>query len=256
MQPKLKRYIQTALAVMVWILIWQLASVAIDEVLFLPSPMQMVAALAQLVITSVFWTAVFTSLWRIALGFLLGLVLGVLLAALATAVPFIEILLRPIMQLVRTAPVASFIILALVWLQSAYLSTFISFLMVLPTLYNATLLGLRAADPKLLEMADVFKIGFWRKLKAVRLPALLPPLLSACELALGLCWKSGVAAEVIGLPAGTIGERLYQAKILLQMPQLFAWTAVIILVSWLFGKGVLALMRAGAARLQKEGSAV
>ena len=60
-----------------------------------------------------------------------------------------------------------------------------------------------------------------------------------------------MAAEVIGLPKGSIGERLYQAKIYLDTPDLFAWTAVIILVSLVFERVFLRLLDAGLARLER-----
>ncbi|MDL2293543.1 ATP-binding cassette domain-containing protein [Ruminococcaceae bacterium OttesenSCG-928-D13] len=250
MNAKTKHRLQTVAAALFWVAVWQLASMLVNQVLFLPSPVDVVRALAGMLPSGVFWRAVGTSLWRIALGFLLGLVVGCGLATLAAASGFAEILLRPLMLLVRSTPVASFIILALVWINSRGLSTFISFLMVLPVIYSATLLGIRSADKKLLEMAGLFRVGHFRRLRAIYLPALLPALLNACELALGMSWKSGVAAEVIGLPAGTIGERLYQAKIFLQMPELFAWTAVIIALSAVFGKAVIALMRGGVGLLE------
>ncbi len=246
---KTKYGLQTLLAALFWLAVWQAASLLIGQVLFLPSPLDAARALAEMAPAALFWQAVGASLWRIMLGFFLGLGAGVLLAALAAAFAFAEILIRPLMLLVRSTPVASFIILALLWVDSRGLSTFISFLMVLPVIYNATFAGLRGADAKLLEMAGAFRIGFWRRVRAIYLPALLPSLLASCELALGMSWKSGVAAEVIGLPAGTIGERLYQAKIFLQTPALFAWTAVIIALSGLLGKLVLLSLSAGARRL-------
>ena len=128
-------------------------------------------------------------------------------------------------------PVASFVILALVWVRARYLSVFISFLMALPIFYSQVGLGLESVDVKLLEMADVFEVGFMRRLKYLYMPAVKQPLLSACRLACGLCWKSGVAAEVIGLPPGSIGERLYDAKIYLNTGEVLAWTLVIVLIS-------------------------
>ncbi len=245
---------QMALAALCWLVVWQLASLAVGEELLLPSPLSALRALWGLAGTALFWRSIATSLWRIALGFFLGLAAGCLLAALSAAFSAFRVLLRPMMLLVRAAPIASFIILALVWVSGAQLSTFISFLIVLPVIYNGALAGIEAADTGLLEMAGVFRIGFWRRLRAIYLPALLPGLLSACETALGLCWKSGVAAEVIGLPEATIGERLYQAKILLMTPELFAWTAVIILLSWGFGRVVLALLRFSARGLEGGGA--
>ena len=134
------------------------------------------------------------------------------------------------LQLVKATPVASFIILALVWVRGSSLSVLISFLMVLPVLYGAVRTGIRAADPQLLEMAKVFRLPLGRRLRAVWLPAVLPAFRQGCSVALGICWKSGVAAEVIGLPNGSIGDALYRAKITLSTGELFAWTFVIILL--------------------------
>ena len=116
------------------------------------------------------------------------------------------------------------------------LSVLISFLMVLPVLYGAVRTGIRAADPQLLEMAKVFRLPLGRRLRAVWLPAVRPAFRQGCSVALGICWKSGVAAEVIGLPNGSIGDALYRAKITLSTGELFAWTFVIILLSAAFEK--------------------
>jgi NitT/TauT family transport system permease protein len=145
-------------------------------------------------------------------------------------------LIAPVLQLVKATPVASFIILALVWVRGSSLSVLISFLMVLPVLYGAVRTGIRAADPQLLEMAKVFRLPLGRRLRAVWLPAVLPAFRQGCSVALGICWKSGVAAEVIGLPNGSIGDALYRAKITLSTGELFAWTFVIILLSAAFEK--------------------
>ncbi len=241
----------TVLSVMLWLLVWQLASMAVGQQLFLPSPLAVISALFSLLRTRVFWASAFGSLARIGLGFLLGFVVGCLLAVLAAASRVVEILLRPLLLLVRATPVASFVVLALIWFTSRNLSVFISFLMVLPVIYSGMYSGIGAADKRLLEMARVFRVPFWRRLRAIYLPALLPSLLASCELAVGLAWKSGVAAELIGNTANTIGERLYQAKLYLLTPELFAWTLVIILLSWAFAKAILALLRLAAARLER-----
>ena len=73
-----------------------------------------------------------------------------------------------------------------------------------------------------------------------------------CSVALGICWKSGVAAEVIGLPDGSIGDALYRAKITLSTGELFAWTFVIILLSAGFEKLFLALLDKVVARVLGE----
>ena len=156
------------------------------------------------------------------------------------------------MQLVKATPVASFIILALVWVRGSSLSVLISFLMVLPVLCGAVRTGIRSADVQLREMARVFRLPLGRRLRAIWLPAVLPAFQQGCSVALGICWKSGIAAEVIGLPNGSIGDALYRAKITLSTGELFAWTFVIILLSTGFEKLFLALLDRAAKAVTGE----
>ena len=164
-----------------------------------------------------------------------------LLAALAAWKIGVGELLAPLVAVIKAVPVASFIILALVWLNSRSLSLFISALMVFPPVYLNVLEGIRRTDGQLLEMARVFRVPFSRRLRYIYLPQIMPYFRTAVSLGLGLCWKAGAAAEVIGLPAGSVGERLYTAKVYFQTPDLFAWTVTIVAVSVLFERLFLIL---------------
>jgi len=237
-----KQILRRAGAVAFWLAVWQCAAMAIGQEVFLVSPIQAVRTLLTLLPRADFWQRVAFSSGRILLGFGLGVLVSIVLAAAAEKSPAADTLLAPVMQLVKATPVASFIILALVWVRGASLSVLISFLMVLPVLYGAVRTGIRSVDPQLREMAQVFRLPFGRCLRAVWLPAVLPTFRQGCSVALGICWKSGVAAEVIGLPNGSIGDALYRAKITLSTGELFAWTFVIILLSAGFEKLFLALL--------------
>lgn len=208
-----------------------LAAAVPNGSLLLASPARVVLRLLELLPTAAFWQAVANSSLHIFGGFLLSCALAALLAALAAGRPWLETLLAPPVAAAKAVPVASFIILALVWLDSRSLPLFISVLVVFPPVYLNVLEGLRRTDVRLLELARVYRVPLRRRIWGIYLPQALPYFRSAASLALGLCWKAGAAAEVIGLPAGTIGERLYTAKIYLQTPDLFAWTAVILLLS-------------------------
>ena len=231
-----KTLLRRAGAVLFWLAVWQAAAMAIGQEVFLVSPVQALRCLLRLLPQADFWHRVGFSAGRILLGFGLGVVCSAALAVAAEICPAAEVLIAPVLQLVKATPVASFIILALVWVRGSSLSVLISFLMVLPVLYGAVRTGIRAADPQLLEMAKVFRLPLGRRLRAVWLPAVLPAFRQGCSVALGICWKSGVAAEVIGLPNGSIGDALYRAKITLSTGELFAWTFVIILLSAAFEK--------------------
>ena len=250
-KTKKSRLAQLA-AVGFWLVVWQIAAMVIGQEVFLVSPLQAIGTLLELLPQADFWQRVGFSAGRILLGFGLGAVSSVVLAVAAERWAWVETLLSPVMQLVKATPVASFIILALVWVSGSSLSILISFLMVLPVLYGAMRTGIESVDGQLLEMAEVFRLPLGRRVRAIWLPAVLPAFRQGCSVALGICWKSGVAAEVIGLPDGSIGDALYRAKITLSTGELFAWTFVIILLSAAFEKLFLMLLDRAVAQVLGE----
>lgn len=243
-------WIKTAVAAAFWLLLWQVAVIRADNNILTASPAETVRTLWKLLQTAVFWKTVASSFIKIASGFFLAVAAGVLCAVAASVSGLVRVLLNPLLRLVKAVPVASFIILALFWLStSKNLSVLISFLMVLPVIYANVFQGIASAEKELLEMARVFRIPFGKRLRYIYIPAVLPYFVSACSVGLGFCFKSGIAAEVIGLPQNSIGERLYEAKLNLMTAELFAWTAVIVIVSVVFEKLVMLLVRTLAGAL-------
>ena len=245
---------QKLLAAALAVAVWQGASLLVHSAILLPSPLQVAVRLGALAATPGFWSTIGFSLLRIAGGFLLALIMATVLAFAAGRFSLVEILLRPYVLAIKSVPVASFIILALIWLRSSQLSLFISFLMVFPVLYTNVLAGIRSADGQLLEMAQVFRVPWKRRVRMIYLPAVEPFLLAGSATALGMSWKAGVAAEVIGVVGGSLGERLYDAKIYLMTADLLAWTVVIValsagfekLILWLLGRAFRRIGGAGA----------
>lgn len=230
-------------AVAVWLLLWQLASMAVGLPLLLPSPLAVLLRLGQLCTGADFWLTVASSLLRILLGFLLGVLFGTALAGLCWRFRLIDALARPLLGVLKSTPVASFIILALVWVKTTWLATVISFIMVLPLIYANVREGIDSANRQLLEMAQVFRLSRRKTFRYCYLPAILPFFLSAISSALGFAWKSGIAAEVLGRPARAIGSQIYDSKIYLETPDLFAWTLVVILLSVLLERLAVRFVR-------------
>ena len=214
-----------------WLAAWQLASMAVGSRIVLVGPAEVACRLAELVLEADFWVSVGLSLGRVATGFGLAVVAGVALAAWASRSRVVEGLLAPLVGAVKAAPVASFVVLLLMWVPSRRLSVAVSFLMAFPILYANVLAGVRQTDPALLEMADVFGVSSWARVRTVYAAQVAPYLRAGLSLAMGLSWKSGIAAEVIGLPAPSIGIHLYDAKVYLDTPDLLAWTVVIVALS-------------------------
>lgn len=243
MDKRKKKIISKTCAVLLALGVWQLASVLVGSELLLVSPVEVVLRLGSLVFEEGFFAIVGFTFARIALGFFLGLFVGMTLALLAGRYNIIETLLWPYMITVKSVPVASFVVIALIWFSASNLASLISFLMVLPIIYTNLLDGIKAVDKKMLEMAEVFKMPFTRRLRFIWMPSVKPFLVSGCRISLGLAWKSGVAAELIGYPEGSVGEVLYYSKLFLNTADLFAWTVVIVLLSVLFEKLFILLLK-------------
>ena len=236
MQNKGKRYVKKLIILLFWLGVWQILAMGVDNVLLVVTPLQALRALFIQAGQAEFWRSAFGSMWRIALGFFLGAVLALFLAAVSYRYKITEEVLRPFMVFCKAVPVAVFAVLILIWWGSSMLAVAICFLVVFPNIYLNTLEGLKSADRGLLEMAEVFRLPYGTRFFYIYRPALKPFLLSAFQLSLGMCWKSGVAAEVIGTPDHSIGGALYLAKIYLDTADLFAWTVVIVVLSVLFEK--------------------
>lgn len=227
-----------------WILVWDILCRLIKQELFLPSPKSVLLTIFELSMKAGFWLSIANSFIRIILGFFLGLLAGAALATLSYKSRVINELILPLMKVIKATPVASFIILALVWIKAVNLSILIAFLMVLPISFSNILHGLKITDEKLLQMARVFHMSGWKRFKAIYLPTVMPFVLSAISIGLGFSFKSGIAAEVIGRPASSIGLSLYEAKLYLMIKELFAWTVVIILLSVLVEKTMMRILKA------------
>lgn len=235
-----------------WLLVWQGVSQVLGQEILLVSPVSVLRRLLELAVTADFWSSIAFSIIRIMGGFLLAALLGILLGALAAGVSPVRQLLKPAVLTIKSIPVASFVILVLIWVPSENLSVVISFLMVFPVIYTNVLNGIESTDRKLLEMAEVFRISLPRRIRYIYASQVLPFFRAGCSVALGLCWKAGVAAEVIGIPDGSIGEQLYMAKVYLNTPDLFAWTIVIVLISLVFERLFLALVDRGVGYLERS----
>lgn len=237
-------------AVLAWLLVWQAAAMLVGQDFLLASPLDTILCFFRLTASAAFWKTAAFSLLRIFGGFLLGLLAGTLFAALSARFRRVQELIAPLHAVLRAIPVASFVIVALIWVPSKNLSVLICFLITFPVIYAGTLDEIRRADRKLLEMARVLRMPPLRQLAYIYLLPGLKGFEGICATAIGLAWKSGTAAELISIPSGSIGERLYEAKVYLMTGELFAWTILIILLSAACSHLFVLLLRCIARRLE------
>lgn len=214
-----------------WLLIWFLIARIVNQSLILPGPFEVLNVLLSLIKSIDFWIDCLISIYRILLGYLLGIVISLLLVLISCISDTFKTLIAPLIKIIRSTPVASFIILALLWMGKNAVVSLIVMLMVIPIVYENVLNEYYSVDYKLLEMAKAYNFGFIKTLKNIYYPSIKAAFLSALISAMGLGWKSGIAAEVLSLPKRSIGSKLYYSKIYLETSELFAWTIVVIILS-------------------------
>ena len=228
---KIPLWLKKTLGALVWVALWGVLSLIVNQELLVPTPARAMEVLWALVCTPEFWLAAALSMLRILCGFALAAVVGTLGGILSDRCKPFDWLFSPLLHLIRSVPVASFIILALVWIKTPRLPVFIAFLMVLPLFWSNVRTGMEHTDQGLLEMGKVLGLSRRKIWKTIRLPALKPYFRSACVTGLGFAWKSGVAAEVICRPDASLGDLLQSAKLQLETPTVFALTIVIAILS-------------------------
>lgn len=233
MRNKLKKVIFSVGSIIFWALLWHIAaSVANRKLMFaIPLPADTVNELIKCFGLPLFWKSVAGSLWHVVIGFAAGAIFGLIFGVLCGGSLFFDRLTSPISRLVRSVPVAAFIILAWLWLPSEIIPTFVAFLTVFPIVWLQVEGGVRSVDGKLTEMARVMGMSKADIAVNIKIPTVLPTFRSACVTGLGFAWKSGVAAEVICNPTGSMGAMLSNAKSNIEYERVFAIVLMIVILS-------------------------
>lgn len=234
-----------------WLVVWQVASMLDSSGILLCGPLDALFALYRLSSTQTFWSSIWFSTLRIVAGVLLGYIIAGVLAAASWHTSTVRILLQPALLAIKSTPVACVVVILLIWTGAANVSVITVLLLVVPAIYFALCAGLDNMDAGQRDLFEIFGARGRRRFFALIWPAILPYLETASSTVLGMSWKAGIAAELIGVPAGSLGERIYQAKLLLETPDLFAWTFCVICLSWLFEHGAMALLRGTWPRAAK-----
>ena len=239
-----------------WLGVWQLGAWGLEihlagkgNELFLPYPLTVLNTLITLGKQSNFWLFTFLSLLRIVSGMIIGTVLGCLLSVATCASSLTDLLISPAIRVIRATPVASFILLVILWTHRNLVPVVIAALMVIPVIWENLCRGIQATDQKLLELARAYRFSTWKTIHLVYLPSLRPYLTAGITTSMGLAWKSGIAAEVLCLPKQAMGTEIYQTKLYLEVPTLFAWTITIICLSLILER----LLRVFLTRWNQKG---
>lgn len=230
-----------------WLAVWVLVAGLVAQPLILPGPSAVVVALLRLLCDAGTWAILAGSGARILGGLALAAVCGGLLAGISSRSRAFARLVAPALSFVKATPVACVVVLLLIWLGSARVSIAAVFLMALPGVYFSLVEGFTQVDRPLEQMFRLHGVRGWRLFFAHTWREVLPFVLSCARAVIGMSWKAGVAAELIGMAVGTVGERIYQAKLLIETADLLAWTVLVVAASWACERVLVWLLRASGS---------
>jgi NitT/TauT family transport system permease protein len=239
---KTKTILKNIIIIAIWLGIWQIASMLTGLELILAGPVNVFLSLIKLVQTKMFYIVLGSTTLKIIVGATISFLLAVIIGGIAGMCSLLQDFLRPAVELMKTLPMVAFIILLLIWFGSSKVAAIVSGIVAFPMIYTAITEGIAHTDHGLIEMAKVFRMRPLQKAIYIYMPQIYPYLITNLKVALGMCWKAGISAEVIGLAKNSIGEQMYYSKIYLVTADLFAWCIVVVVISFILEKLILKLL--------------
>ncbi|HAE42909.1 MAG TPA: ABC transporter permease [Clostridiales bacterium] len=213
---------------------WQALYIIINRDIYLPSPLNVIRSFVQISTDKDFFAVITNTTIRVLLSFFLSATTGILFGLTCGLNKTAYEIFEPVIVLIRSTPVISVIIIALIWFKSDFAPVFAGFLMCFPVIWSNVVQGVKSTDPHLIEMSRIYKIKPTRIIMTVYLPSAKPFITAGLTTSLGLAWKVIAAAEVLSLPKYGIGSKLHDSKIYLESDKLLAWTLLIIMISYVF----------------------
>lgn len=229
------------LIVLAWLFIWEIVAQIVGNKILLEGPLGVLKRLFADLQTISYYKTVIFSVFRIMSGLLTGMILAVVLGVFSYRSRCIEELVMPVIQVLKAAPITCFVVLLLIWAGAGKLAFYVALLVAFPPIYFNLLEGLKQLDGKQLEVAKVYRMPLKNKLRYIYLPGIKPYFVSALTVAVGMAFKAGIAAEIIGTPDFSMGEKIYMSKIYLDTAGVLSWMITVILVSYFCEKVIVKL---------------
>lgn len=229
-----KTKIISAVSVLFLLCLWKVASILYNSDLILPSPESTIITTLNLLFAKNFLLIIGATMLRGILGFVISFILGIVLGILAGTNRSFEAFLNPILVTIRSTPIISLILLALIWFKVDYVAIFIAFLTMFPFICTNVIDGIKNADRDLIEMAKVYKVNHTKIIKEVYLPAITPFIFSGASSAMGFGWRAIIIGEVLSQPQFGIGTLMQSAQTYLLVKEVIAWTIIAIAISSVF----------------------
>ena len=248
MRQILRKIIRTCVPIAVYIVIWQLLSMLVgSRLLLLPSPLDTLRSMKEIVVSVTGWQSIGMTVLRILCGYLSGCAVGALFAVLTAHFRIFDWLLKPMRSLIKTTPITSFALILLVSVVSGMVPVVVAMIVVVPMIWQTTEEAIKNRSVELHEMAQIY-LKPWQKFRLVTLPQVLPQFFASASTALGFAWKAVITAEILALPKFGIGRQMQFHKIHVEIPELFAWTLLVIILSVILENAFRLLLKKAGQR--------
>ncbi len=220
-----------------FIVVWQLVSLLFSS-LILPSPIEVAKSIGSIVVTGGFYSSISITLLRAVVGLVISLLLGILLGFLMHFSKAVDSIMHPIIIVLQSLPIISWLLLALIWFENSVIPVFIVAISTLPIIILNVYEGLKEISGEYLELVHFYKLSFSKCLKGLYLPTIMTFIVSAYKIIIGLCVKTSVMAEVISRVKQGIGNDLNTAWINIDTTEVLAYTVIIVLFTYLLERGI------------------
>lgn len=229
-----KNKIISLISIIILIGLWKIISIIYNSELILPSPESTVISTIKLFGSKNFILVIGTTILRGLIGFAISFILGIGFGIFSGINDSFYAFLKPILVAIRSIPVISLILLALIWFKVDMVPIFIAFLTMFPFICTNVIDGIRNVDDELIEMAVIHKVNKYRIVKEVYLPAITPFIFSGASSAMGFGWRAIIIGEVLSQPKFGIGTLMQSAQTYLLVNEVIAWTIIAVIISYLF----------------------
>lgn len=219
--------------VLIWLfyfILWQGIAMMVNQSIILPSFFDVLSRLILILSDSSFYNHLFITLFRVVLGTLSAFILSFIFAILSYDFKWVEQALKPLVLVSKTIPNITYILLVLIWFSREMSVFFVTLLILFPVLYTQISTGLFGINPEHLEVLKLYPETYFHRLIKVIIPLIKIPLFEGLKGALSLGFKVGVMAEILGQVQPGLGYLMHIARMNFETVDLFAYTAIMILV--------------------------
>jgi len=222
---------------------WILSATSATMSRLLPSPPQVLSALAELCLSADAWREMLVTLGRGCVGLLVAAVAAFAGGIACGRHPRMLSALSPLILFSQGCPPVVWISLLLVWCALGHaVPVLVVVISVFPPLFLNVAGSTAALDERYFELARLYRVPMVSRLRQLVLPGIMPTVAPAISYSIGIAWKVTATAEFFAAADG-VGARVHESFRLLELPSLFAWSLLLALMGVAVNAALVKLRR-------------